>query len=62
MDTNPLQGINRVCAQCVRDCKQFENVALINCPKFHSIRSDDPVSSSFTRRTRMQNKGGKGGK
>ena len=30
--TNPFKGVNKVCAQCIKDCKQFKNVVLVNCP------------------------------
>jgi len=62
MDTNPFQGTNKVCAQCLRDCKQFENVTLVNCPKFQSIRTDDPLSSRHGKSPRIQNKGDNIGK
>ena len=29
---NPFKGTNKICAQCTKTCKQFENVTLINCP------------------------------
>jgi hypothetical protein len=57
--SNPFKGVNKVCAQCVRDCKQFENVILVNCPKFQSIRTDTPLSSRRTKSAVVQNKGHK---
>lgn len=60
-NNNPFEGVNKVCAQCIHDCKQFENVVLMNCPKFHSIRVQTPLSSSYARRTRIKNKGAKSG-
>ena len=33
LDPNFYKGINEVCELCLRDCKQFENALLINCPK-----------------------------
>ena len=59
--TNPFKGVNKVCAQCVRDCKQFENVILMNCPKFKSKQVDTPLPSSCVKRSRMQNEGVKNG-
>jgi hypothetical protein len=32
---NPFKGTNKVCAQCIKTCKQFENVILVQCPKFN---------------------------
>ena len=56
---NPFKGVNKVCAQCVRNCKQFENVILVNCPKFQSIRVQTPLSSSYGESSRRRNEGGK---
>jgi hypothetical protein len=42
---NPFKGVNKVCAQCVHNCKQFENVILVNCPKFKSVRTETHLSS-----------------
>ena len=59
-NTNPFKGVNKVCAQCVKEeCKQFENVILINCPRFQSKKTQNPLSSSFEKRPRMRNKVGK---
>lgn len=58
---NPFKGVNRVCGQCVRNCKQFENVVLVNCPKFQSIRTDTPLSSRRAKSAVVQNKGVKSG-
>ena len=56
-----FKGINKVCAQCIRDCKQFENVILINCPKFQSSQTQTPLPYSYKKRPRIKNKGGKNG-
>lgn len=61
MGSNYFEGVNRVCAQCVRDCKQFENVTLINCPKFQSNQSQTPLPCSYGKRTRMRIEVGKSG-
>lgn len=58
---NPFKGVNPVCAQCIRDCKQFENVILINCPKFRSNQTQTPSPSSYGKRPRIKNEGGKNG-
>ncbi len=31
---NYFRGVNKTCAQCLRKCKQFENVILVNCPLY----------------------------
>lgn len=56
---NPFKGVNKVCAQCVRDCKQFENVILVNCPKFQSTQTETPNPCSYVKSPRIKNKGGK---
>jgi len=58
---NPFKGVNRVCAQCIRTCKQFENVVLVQCPKFQSIRTETPLSSRRGKSAVVQNKGAKSG-
>jgi len=30
----PFNGVNAKCQKCVRDCRQWEQVKVINCPKF----------------------------
>ena len=37
-----FKGVNKVCAQCIHDCKQFENVILVNCPKLKTVQTDTP--------------------
>jgi len=32
-----MDGINKVCAQCQKACKQFAQMELVACPKFKSI-------------------------
>ena len=59
---NPFKGVNKVCAQCINDCKQFENVILMNCPKFESVRTDTPLSSRRGKSSVVQNKGVKSSK
>ena len=54
---NPFKGVNKVCAQCINDCKQFENVILIQCPRFQSVRNENPQSSRRGKSSRIQNKG-----
>ncbi len=52
-DNNSFKGVNKVCAQCVNDCKQFENVVLMNCPKLQSKQSQTPYPSRRGKRNRM---------
>jgi hypothetical protein len=42
---NPFKGTNKVCAQCTKTCKQFENVVLVQCFKFdpRSQKRSNPV-------------------
>ena len=35
----PLKGINRLCAQCVKACKQSSQVSVVYCPFFESTQS-----------------------
>ena len=32
-------GVNRLCAQCVKGCKQFSQVSVVYCPSFESTQS-----------------------
>jgi len=32
----PLSGVNKVCAQCIHGCKQWQQVKVVNCPFFKS--------------------------
>lgn len=61
-NNNPFKGVNKVCAQCINTCKQFENVVLMNCPKFQSIRTETPLSFRRRKSAVVQNKGVKSGK
>jgi len=31
-----LTGTNKLCSQCIRECKQWSQVRIINCPFFES--------------------------
>ena len=31
-----LNGVNKLCAQCIHECKQWKQVLVINCPYFES--------------------------
>ena len=35
----PLRGINRLCAQCVKACKQSSQASVVYCPFFESTQS-----------------------
>ena len=32
----PITGINKLCAQCIKECKQWKQVVIIRCPFFKS--------------------------
>ena len=32
----PLTGVNRLCVQCIKECKQWAQVKIIHCPFFKS--------------------------
>ena len=34
-----LTGVNRLCAQCVKACKQSSQVSVVYCPFFESTQS-----------------------
>jgi len=36
---NKLTGVNTICAGCQNDCKQFEQVTLLACPKYQPSKS-----------------------
>jgi hypothetical protein len=61
-NNNHFNGINKVCAQCIKKCKQFENVTLVNCPVFKSVRTDNPLSSRRGKRSRIQKETVRNGK
>jgi hypothetical protein len=31
-----LNGVNKVCAQCTQECKQWQQIKIIYCPFFKS--------------------------
>ena len=35
----PLTGVNKLCAQCIKECKQWVQVKIIRCPFFKSKQS-----------------------
>lgn len=32
----PLTGVNKLCAQCLQECKQWQQVRVVNCSFFKS--------------------------
>ena len=34
-----MDGTNKVCAKCSKECKQFAQIVLVACPKFQSLRA-----------------------
>ena len=51
--TNPFKGVSKVCAQCIKTCKQFENVILMNCPMI-TTKPRKGASSRHKKRTESQ--------
>ena len=35
----PLTGVNKFCAQCIKECKQWAQIKIIRCPFFKSKQS-----------------------
>ena len=50
-------GINKVYAQCIHECKQHWYMEIVQCPKFKSSRTDTPLSSRRGKNAVVQNKG-----
>ncbi len=40
-----FKGTHKFCQQCLKDCKQFENVKIVNCPNFSSKQSKELQTS-----------------
>ena len=57
MGRRPSSGVNKVCAQCIHECKQLWYMEIIQCPKFKSSRTDTPLSSRRGKSAVVQNKG-----
>ena len=36
-DPKILEGVNKLCANCKNNCKQFKGVTVVKCPHFVSI-------------------------
>ena len=49
--------VNKVCSQCIHDCKQLWFMEVIQCPKFKSIQTDTPKPSRREKNAVVQNKG-----
>jgi len=47
-------AINKLCAQCIHDCKQPTSVTLINCPKFVGRATVQPQPGKARRRRRIK--------
>ena len=55
MTKSYFNGVNKVCSQCVNDCKQFENVVLINYPKLETRpRVAEPVAMGKPLRAKIK--------
>lgn len=37
----PLSGTNKFCQQCIRTCKQWEQIQVIKCPHFTSTQKKE---------------------
>ena len=33
MKSDKFKGVNKLCVNCIRECKQFANVKVIKCPR-----------------------------
>ena len=55
-NSSPFMGVNRLCAQCIHDCKQFGNVVVDNCPNFRSNQLHTPKPGRRERIAQRQNK------
>jgi len=45
----PLDGVNKLCAKCMCECKQFSQITILKCPSFRSrekLSSNSGVKSS----------------
>ncbi len=38
----PLLGVNKLCAQCINECKQWAQIKVIICPFFRSKQEGLP--------------------
>jgi hypothetical protein len=50
---NSFKGVNKVYAQCIKTCKQFENVILVNCHMI-TTRPHQRASDRYKKRTVSQ--------
>ena len=41
MKDNPFKGVNRFCANCIKKCKQFENVTVAHCPNYEKSETQN---------------------
>lgn len=37
-----LSGANKLCAQCIKECKQFKQMRVVVCPAFFSAQTGKP--------------------
>jgi hypothetical protein len=40
-----FKGVNNYCKTCIKECKQFENVTILQCPNRTNIKSMTPSTS-----------------
>jgi hypothetical protein len=41
-----LTGTNKLCQQCIEECKQYSEVKIIRCPFFISTQKKDAIVES----------------
>ena len=49
-----FSGVNVLCKQCVHNCKQWEQVIIIACPKFLSNQKGIPKVGNKRRKGTLQ--------
>ncbi|MFC1621699.1 hypothetical protein ACFL2G_05310 [Candidatus Omnitrophota bacterium] len=32
-----LYGVNAICKQCIKNCKQYKQIVILRCPNFVSV-------------------------
>jgi len=49
-----LSGVNKICAECKGECKQWKQVKLVYCPSYEPISSRDSNSLPFPHRKKKE--------
>jgi len=50
-----LSGVNKLCAQCIHECKQWQQVKVVNCPFFKSKQQQSAKPKEQTTLQAQQN-------